>query len=152
MSDEPEVARMVYMGRRQLINGTLGYSWAEPDKTDEPGVFTKLAAAAIGHLYGVRVKRDEDGAIRSAWANPSYTGERWDGDRDSIAAWQAADAAASLADRRRKAENRQKKSPELAQALEPLQAVAAKCRSIDEVNALADVVRSKLIRAWATAR
>lgn len=143
-----DTVRMIYIGRRPT-GRTLGYAWIEEnDSDDRMTVFGKVKGNAVGYVYEVKVERDEDGSIRSAYMYPAYTGERH-GDVERIAAWQAVDQAHRSADRLRLAENRAKRGTELDRALDPLRDVLRTAKNLDEVELILSGVRRKLINEWA---
>lgn len=147
MSNEIETVQMIYAGRR-ATRKLLGYAWIEPGDGYDPTIFDKVKGEAVGYLYTMRVVRDENGRVASAYPNPTYTGDRYD-DPEQVATWQAIDQAARADDRRRLAENRAKKAPELDAALDPLRAILHHAKNVDEADTILSLVRSKLLNEWA---
>jgi hypothetical protein len=121
----PESVRMIYLGQRGSREKPLSHAWvAEDNPTGSPGLFRKVKGTAVGSIYEVQVERD-NGEIRSAYLNPTYTGDQYDDDVQ-VAAWKALDQQARHADRMRRLEKRNAGSAELDAALEPLNAMACK--------------------------
>lgn len=141
-----DVARLVYAGQRvQSLQKNLPLTncWFDVANSNDLW-FTKVKGSAIGSIYEVKIERGEDGKINAAYTNPAFTADRLD-DVDQIAAWQALDKSARRFDRMRKMENRYAKDDDFATAVSTLNGLLRKARTMDEAEAIASMIRRKLL-------
>lgn len=135
--------RMVYQGRRRS-NGKTVHAWMDPE-TGQQCVFEGVPAASPGGVYDARV-RLHDGTVEAMSPSVSFV-ETWDVEVDR-AGWQALHRAAMNAEQKASAEKRLARHPDLNTTLDPLEEIARRCRTLNEVYALGDLVKQRLVDAF----
>jgi hypothetical protein len=131
------VERWTYLGRRYRPGVGIVHAWERADGRE--AVFKKFPGT-VGGVYDITVVDGDK--VRG---NPKWTGDSVGTDRHAILT--AADRDAYATKATVDAEKRLGKSDRLDRAIEPLERLAAGCRTVEELEALQGIVRSRLVKA-----
>lgn len=143
MSADFDAETWVYAGRRVLSTGKLGYAWLDGKLDTELLFGPHSKATVVGGIYNTEVKRDGD---RTTMRLGQFTGERHPDDVRT-ALLQAKDRAAYEEQQQSAAERKLAADGPLEQALAPLLAIAATCKTYSQITALEAEVIRRLRRA-----
>lgn len=142
--------RLVYAGRRIDSKDRLTYAWipeAEADPAALLNLYTKLKGSAIGGIYTVDASDAEGSTVYAGTLR--YTGEVWPGDRTE---WVIRDMDARQRSERAKSERALAKRTDVDRALEPLESLAARLRTSNDLHALQQILTDRLYAAYWKAR
>ncbi|MGH3998529.1 hypothetical protein OG984_03020 [Nocardioides sp. NBC_00368] len=141
----PEMISLVYLGRRLGQGAKLVHTF---DRDGTPASFAKAPHGVIGGKYTIKADLGAEGDPISIYPSTlHYEGEKID-DTHLIALWEAADRDARATSRVLAMERKHKRSSELDQVLAPLIAVIQRACTIEECEAIINVVTRKLNQAW----
>lgn len=143
MGVDRELERWVYLGRRLVRDGGIAHQWRDPN--NETRLFKKFVGRVIGGVYAISVERTDEGV--AVFGEPVWTGDRVD-DTNLVAGWEASDRHAYESKAAAAAEKRASIDSALAAACADLEAIAAACKTWGEAEAVAAVVRTRLMKAW----
>lgn len=146
MTDEEfTTEEWLYQGRRLSRERKIVYAWHSL-VGDHTYFFTKVAGQVIGGVYEIPVKRTADEIyVRGAPTFLRLSEHDTDEDRS---VWQAQDRDAKAKQDAAAWEKRMAKTGGLDEALAPLLAVAAKCRTAAEVEALVAATSRAIWKAF----
>lgn len=142
MTDAEQIeVQAIYAGQRLVSGGKLAHCWVVKDREM---LFSKPTGGVVGGIYILKMTPDLEQVYQ---ASPRYTMERIS-DQDKIASWEVHHLTTVRARKRAAAERKHKGDSVIPQATAHLEELSAGFRNVQEVYALAEITKERMLDAY----